>query len=395
MGCLIRYSQCSQCGNIAADETEACKHIKYFKGNHFYDKDGTKRVVAELCGRAEEPESCVCIDTSWVRKPAFEGAVLRNIVDIGSKDKAVVNDRIREVAETPSTVNDIMFPESTMLMRAASSGNKDVRRNSAKQAAGILLKEMYAADPEPEPPLSDTKTEDKPKDDNRFDTDTEDKADAPIDDTSFPEAPEGDNPPAAEEAGPSLTDSPAPAEEPVIDEPAEDATSKEVKDMFKKQVLNELRRDLLKAEAKKKLESRPTGLENDINESLVHDASVLSSERDVDAYIKRALVKDAGQNDRLRNGLMILANLKDWSQFKRYGYDRSDVLGILCYIDRKTASDPIDLNTVKALSKVKLASNDLRSFFTEIIFETGHKPSTRVASKIISWAKILKSFEDK
>ena len=36
--CLIAYSQCSQCGNIAEDETKLCKHIKYFKNNFFIDK---------------------------------------------------------------------------------------------------------------------------------------------------------------------------------------------------------------------------------------------------------------------------------------------------------------------------------------------------------------------
>jgi hypothetical protein len=400
MGCLIKYSQCSQCGNIAADETEACKHIRYYKGNHFFDKQGVKRVIAELCGRVEEPDSCVFIDASWVRKPAFEGAVLRNIVDVKQDPNNQLSDKIQQAVMTPGTVNDIQFADSNLLARAASSEIADVRANSAKEAASILMKELQADEeggdsapdpaPEPEAPADDTPAEDSGSDD----------LDAPLDDSSFPEAPEDTGAPA-EEAGPSLGDaptesSPAPAEEPVIDEPAEDATTKEVKDMFKKQILNDLRRDLLKQQAKTDIENRPSGLENDINESLVRDASignVLSSDKDVDTYVKKALYKDAGDSERLKNGLIILANLKDWSRLKKYGYSRDDVLGMLCYVDQKTASEPLELNMVKALSKVKLASNDLKSFFTEIIFETGHKPGKTSAKKLASWARILNSLE--
>jgi hypothetical protein len=376
MGCLIKYSQCSQCGNIAADETEACKHIRYYKGNHFFDKQGIKRVVAELCGRVEEPDSCVFIDASWVRKPAFEGAVLRNIVDVKSDPNNQIGEKIEQALSVPGTVNDIMFQDSNLLSRAASSDSPiDVRKNSAKEAASILLHEINAAEeggedaPAPEPAAEE------PAEAPAEDSDVE----APADDSDFPEAPDDLEDPT-EEGSPDLGGE-AP-EQPAIDEPAEDATTKEVKDMFKKQILNEMRRDLLKTEAKKKLDNRPIGLENDINESLVHDASV-----------KETLIKDAGENDRLKNGIMILANLDDWSKFKKYGYNREDALAIMYYIDKKTASEPVDMNTIKALSRVKLASNDLRSFFTEIIFETGHKPNKKVASKLISWAKILNSFE--
>jgi hypothetical protein len=80
MGCSIKYSTCSKCGNKAADETELCDHIRYMKNTFFIDETGQKRIIAELCGHRDEPESNVFIEASWVANPAFKGAVLRNIL---------------------------------------------------------------------------------------------------------------------------------------------------------------------------------------------------------------------------------------------------------------------------------------------------------------------------
>lgn len=81
MGSSILFSICSQCGNVAADETELCSHIKFFKGNFFIDARGVKRKIAELCGHRSNPESNKFIEASWVANPAFKGAVLRNILN--------------------------------------------------------------------------------------------------------------------------------------------------------------------------------------------------------------------------------------------------------------------------------------------------------------------------
>jgi hypothetical protein len=80
MGCSIKYSICSKCGNKAVDETELCDHIKYMKNQFFVDEDGQQRIIAELCGHRDEQESNVFIEASWVANPAFKGAVLRNII---------------------------------------------------------------------------------------------------------------------------------------------------------------------------------------------------------------------------------------------------------------------------------------------------------------------------
>jgi hypothetical protein len=81
MGCSISYSICTKCGNVAADECDLCQHVKYMKGNTFTDSDGNERVIAELCGHRDDPDSVKFIEASWVVDPAFDGAVLRKTLE--------------------------------------------------------------------------------------------------------------------------------------------------------------------------------------------------------------------------------------------------------------------------------------------------------------------------
>lgn len=84
MGCSIDGSTCTKCGHWAADETEMCEHIRYAKGNVFYDERGQRHRIAELCGDDSlEPTGGVTfIEASWVKVPAFKGAVARNVVTL-------------------------------------------------------------------------------------------------------------------------------------------------------------------------------------------------------------------------------------------------------------------------------------------------------------------------
>lgn len=47
--CTVDGTICTKCGHWAADETEMCSHIKYEKGNTFFDEQGRQHRVAELC----------------------------------------------------------------------------------------------------------------------------------------------------------------------------------------------------------------------------------------------------------------------------------------------------------------------------------------------------------
>jgi hypothetical protein len=80
MGATVAHTQCTKCGNVAADETELCRCVKHEKGNKFLDILGMERKVAELCGHVSQPESNRFIEASWVGHPAFKGAVVRSIL---------------------------------------------------------------------------------------------------------------------------------------------------------------------------------------------------------------------------------------------------------------------------------------------------------------------------
>jgi hypothetical protein len=351
--CLIAYSQCSQCGNIAEDEPKLCKHVRYFKNNFFIDKNGVKRIIAELCGRAEDPGSNKFIDASWVKKPAFEGALLRNLVE-PSED---ISEKLNKAMLFPS-----FQPQPGMLLRAAS------------QSAAALVNEIQAQnEAAPDPASSPAPKEPK---------------EPAGDDTDFPAAPEGDTPlkldePPAEEA--PAAEAPVPeapaAPQPQIQEPAEDATVKEVEDLFTKNILNKIRKKLLKDDAE--LKTAP-GDKPIVSESL-NDNFIKTSDS------KNHLIKLARTtgNKRLINGFMILSNIENWESLKRYGYDRRDVLGMLHFIDKNMSSNPVGSDAVLALSKIKTANSSPQSFFTEMIIEIGRQPSVKEAKKLIKWAKIL------
>lgn len=353
MGCLIQYSICSQCGRIAEDESEACKHVKYFKGNHFYDKNGVKRIVAELCGSSDNPESCKFIDASWVRKPAFEGAVLNKILPFDVD----LSEKLQKAVAIPSFE---YMPG--MYLKAASD-------------AASLYKDIRAQEETaPEPPKDDFGFPDAPPEsDKSLSIDTPPDETAPTDTPPTEAAPAG----GADSLGLGGGEM---APEPQIQEPKEDATVSEVKDMIKRQLLNQMRREIMKEDAKELGEQRPTELEDSSNDNLVHR---MAGYKKVLASAKRL------KNDRLYNGLMILSNLRDWKQLKRYGYNRDDAIGLLHFIDKNVSEKPVGMDAIKALSRVKLGSDGLVPFFTKIIVEIGRKPDTYEGRKLASWGKIL------
>lgn len=351
MGCLIQYSICSQCGRIAEDESEACKHVKYFKGNHFYDKNGVKRIVAELCGSSDNPESCKFIDASWVRKPAFEGAVLNKILPFDVD----LSEKLQKAVAIPS----FEYMPGMYLKAASDAASlyKDVR--AQEEAA-------------PEPPKDDFGFPDAPPESEKSLS-----VDTPPDEGASAETPPVE---AAPGGADSLGLGGGVAPEPQIQEPKEDATVSEVKDMIKRQLLNQMRREIMKEEAKEQSEQRPTELEDASNDNLVQK---MAGYKKVLASAKKL------KNDRLYNGLMILSNLKDWKKLKRYGYNRDDAIGLLHFIDRNVSDKPVGMDAIKALSKVKLGSDGLLPFFTKIIVEIGRKPSAYEGKKLASWGKIL------
>jgi len=105
MGCQVRFTVCSRCGNVAIDETQLCPHIKYGKGNTFQDALGQTRKTAELCGHVTaEPGSVKFVEASWVANPAFTGAVLRNI--LSPQEAEAYSNRVQVAFSQPARQAD-------------------------------------------------------------------------------------------------------------------------------------------------------------------------------------------------------------------------------------------------------------------------------------------------
>lgn len=96
MGANLTHFTCSKCGFVGRDGIDKpCKCIERELGSYFVDKEGVKRIVAELCGRfmkdsdgnmVADPNSVEFIEASWVDVPAFRGAVLNHFVSEVKED---------------------------------------------------------------------------------------------------------------------------------------------------------------------------------------------------------------------------------------------------------------------------------------------------------------------
>lgn len=368
MGCKILFSICSRCGNVAKDDTEACQHVKYFKGNYFFDDNGVRRRIAELCGHKDQPNSVEFIDASWVKQPAFTGAVLRNIVKpedseipqgkmLEQIEKALKapsyvkkeKDLVRAASKNKRTLADVMGG----IAEASKEGEKGLKTYLSNTFKDVLSED----DEEPAKDTEDKSTEEAP-------ADTKDDA---VEDTGFPEAP-------ADGAAPADPNAPA-------TDPSTTPIDK-VKDEIKTTLLNKVKEELL--DDQQKMKDRPVTPENYLNDNMVHSSKSLKFSNEIKSKF--------ANNKKLLDGILILSNVQNWSEFKKYGYTRNDVLGLLHLFDTRKSSTPLSREAVKSLSRVKLGS-DWSSFFTEYLVELGRKASTTEYKKVANWARILKNFD--
>ncbi len=81
MGCVTDLVICSFCGAHVTDNGNYCNHLAFQKGAFLTDEKGVPRRVAELCGHKTMKNGGVkFVEASWVKTPAFPGAVKRNTV---------------------------------------------------------------------------------------------------------------------------------------------------------------------------------------------------------------------------------------------------------------------------------------------------------------------------
>ena len=127
MGCTCEFTQCSQCGNVAVDETDMCEHVKYGKLNTFFDEQGQKRITAELCGHSSHGDTggVRFIEASWVAVPAFQGAVMRNILDPATVSPAVVEKAAAILASPPAEWGTSALRAASLQLRQAQDDEFD------------------------------------------------------------------------------------------------------------------------------------------------------------------------------------------------------------------------------------------------------------------------------
>lgn len=85
MGCLLKFTICSECGKTMYRDADSCTHIKFNKGGTHTDIEGRTRRTAELCGHVTDPTSCEFVEASWVSVPAFRGALARKVLQIDQR----------------------------------------------------------------------------------------------------------------------------------------------------------------------------------------------------------------------------------------------------------------------------------------------------------------------
>lgn len=103
MGCISLFTVCTRCGNVASDDSQLCPCVLYLgKGTKFADEQGIEHSVSELIGHVSIPNSNQFIEASWVRNPAFRGAVRRNILNPDSTQVATNLNKARSIHEIRS-----------------------------------------------------------------------------------------------------------------------------------------------------------------------------------------------------------------------------------------------------------------------------------------------------
>ena len=351
--CKIAFSVCTKCGNKAYDDTQLCQCVKYEKGNNFIDKMGVTRKVAELCGDASEPESVIFIDASWVRNPAFTGAVRRNTVaptaDIMAKIEAAHKKKAYEVKEGD-------------LLRAAS-----IRFGLAKTSA--------EEDPYAEPPPPDAPAEEPPAD---APADVL-PADAPPTDAPA-DAPPADAPP--EEAPPAEPMPPAEPANPI----------KDWKNKVKEKLLEELGNEIMNEFSG--TEEGPTGprpLET-LDESLIQPAASTTIKRTIvnarqwDNYLTKTYSHmDKKALDKIRFGTYMVMSTRDPYVLKDYGYNGRDFLAVLSVLD-SCFPNAMSNQVKKAMARV--------SSVDQVKVKIGRDLTDGERKKVAAWLKAVEKYQN-
>jgi hypothetical protein len=343
MGCKIAYSICTKCGNKAIDETQACEHVRYEKNNTFYHEDGTQRKVAELCGHEGDPDSVTFIDASWVKNPAFTGAVIRNVIN--PPEGVMAKIREAEAKEAYKT-------NAWDYLKAAQDDNK------------------APAPTEEEKPDDTGKSPEDTSDDEKLEDHSEDK-DAPAD-----EAPADEGAPPAEEGAP------------------EDEVQT-LKTQLKQQILKELG-DQIMNDFSGEDGKGPRELET-LEENLIQPTAALkslwTSRKSWNQFLTRkAGYLDKKSFDKLRFGSYILLSSNDLGVLSDYGFNRRDFLAVMAFLD-SFSKKPLDIAVKKAVAKMNgTMGRNAHVLVTELQKHSGRMLTGKEISRGLAWLQAMESY---
>jgi hypothetical protein len=376
MGCLIQYSRCSRCGNVAADEAEQCEHIQYYRKNYFYDEFGKKRIIAEICGHKDDPSSVQFIDASWVRKPAFTGAVLHNIVS----PPETIKMNLEKSQKEQKGVDPLM-----------ASLQKRIDLKTEHHDVGAFLKAASVKNADEETDEGAARFEEPPA--------TEEGTDA------FPEMPQEDGPAVPEEgdAGGVFPDEGESGgeegEEPGVSPEEADATPfADIRKSIEDSVITNVKQVLLD-KLQKTLQEKSK--QDEVAQGIIEHQDVF---READSIVKEAstrktakYVKDRYSIDisqildiKTAANIMAFAVAKNPSVLKKLGFTRDDMMGVLDFIEARRHGTPVARDVYSYIKTAGFSNvkDPVLGFMTKAV-----RPLTaREKSVFSTWSKILKQF---
>jgi len=368
MGCLIQYSTCSRCGKTAKDESEHCEHIRFYRRNTFYDDNGNKRIIAEICGDKKDPSSVTFIDASWVRKPAFPGAVIRNIVSPpkavyqaakaaarGTGDPLMENVKSREVIKTEH--HDVSAFAKAASMKIA-EGEDDSSARFGEPAEAPAEGKSDADFPEPEAGAGGD-------------------AGAGADSLFGEDA-------AADPADPQTTPEEAQAT-PL------DSIKKEIQDGLMLQIKQQLM-DQVNEAFKDKNPTEEVGEDNADTESIFRQSDSLvkeASSHNTARYLQDKYSVDVTkiQNVKLAASLMAMASVPKLSDISKLGFTRKDAAAVLRFVDERRNGQPVGDDVVQHVVDHKGPVD--KDYMLKFVLDNVRRPSDHEKKVLRTWPAIL------
>ena len=436
MGCSCKYTICTRCGNIAHDETELCEHVKYYRRQNYYDNDGTQRVIAELCGSADDPSSVVFVDASWVRNPAFPGAVLRSIInppappaglDVSNNVFSPVQVNTKPVSieslfyGVPQAAPQVNKPvgynpgEDSLLKSLANRVKTDtphhqtmLKAASESEMLDSISREIFAAEGDApaaggdadrfslggEAPATDAPAEggDAPAEGGGLDALLSGGADA-----SAP-APEGE--PAPEEPAP---DAGAPAGDAPPSQEAVDTPLDAIKDQVRDSILNQIKQDLMDNAKDMSGQTMSPYTETTDSDDLMRYATAAASRTSMLSVYNKKAVDVCRLKDRRVAAMLLLLDVAPMKKLASFGYKANDLLRVLHFIDTRGGNPVVGSDALNYMSK-KIAANKVTifdkvateselkvRFYRDFIILAGRTPSKDEASRMWGWYSMART----